>query len=129
MLWRMIRVVVDQILVGMSGRFDKLYAEVGRPLVSPERLLRALLLQIFYLVRSERMLMQRLDYNLLFRWFVGVDVDEPVRNHAVFSKNRERLLSGAAPLERALQRGRDADRSVGLAEEFSTQGRRRVRRS
>jgi len=90
---RPIRLVVDEILVGMSERFDKLYAEVGRPSVPPERLLRALLLQIFYSVRSERMLMQQLDYNLLFRWFVGMDVDEPVWNHAVFSKNRERLLN------------------------------------
>ena len=90
---RPIRLVVDEILIGMSERFDKLYAEVGRPSVPPERLLRALLLQIFYSVRSERMLMQQLDYNLLFRWFVGMDVDEPVWNHAVFSKNRERLLN------------------------------------
>ena len=90
---RSIRQVVDEVLAGMSKRFDTFYAEAGRPSIPPERLLRALLLQIFYSVRSERMLMQQLDYNLLFRWFVGMTVDEPVWNHAVFSKNRERLLN------------------------------------
>ena len=90
---RAIRVLVDEILTGMSERFDTLYAESGRPSIPPERLLRALLLQIFYSIRSERMLMQQLDYNLLFRWFAGLEIDEPVWSHAVFSKNRERLLS------------------------------------
>ena len=70
-----------------------MYAQTGRPSIPPERLLRALLLQVFYSVRSERMLMEQLDYNLLFRWFVGMEIDEPVWNHAVFSKNRERLLN------------------------------------
>ena len=96
---RPIRRVVEEILNGMSKRFDTLYAESGRPSIPPERLLRALLLQIFYSVRSERMLMQQLDYNLLFRWFVGLEVDEPVWNHAVFSKNRERLLNQATAQE------------------------------
>lgn len=96
---RAIRRVVDQVLNGMSKRFDTLYAESGRPSIPPERLLRALLLQIFYSVRSERMLMQQLDYNLLFRWFVGLEIDEPVWNHAVFSKNRERLLNEATARE------------------------------
>lgn len=90
---RPIRLVVDQILSAMSARFDALYAQSGRPSIPPERLLRALLLQIFFSVRSERMLMQQLDYNLLFRWFAGLEIDEPVWNHAVFSKNRERLLN------------------------------------
>ena len=90
---RSIRQVVDEVLAGMSKRFDTLYAEAGRPSIPPERLLRALLLQIYYSVRSERMLIQQLDYNLLFRWFVGMTIDEPVWNHAVFSKNRERLLN------------------------------------
>ena len=90
---RVIHLVVDHILEGMSARFDTLYAAAGRPSVPPERLLRALLLQIFFSVRSERMLMQQLDYNLLFRWFAGLEIDEPVWNHAVFSKNRERLLN------------------------------------
>ena len=90
---RAIRRIVDEILSGMSKRFDGLYAESGRPSIPPERLLRALLLQIFFSVRSERMLMQQLDYNLLFRWFAGLEIDEPVWNHAVFSKNRDRLLN------------------------------------
>lgn len=90
---RPIRRAVDEVLRAMSKEFDGMYARTGRPSVSPERLLRALLLQIFYSVRSERMLMEQLDYNLLFRWFVGMEIDEPVWNHAVFSKNRERLLN------------------------------------
>ncbi len=90
---RAIRKTVDEVLRSMSRQFDKLYAETGRKSIPPERLLRALLLQIFYSVRSERMLMEQLHYNLLFRWFVGLEMDEPVWNHAVFSKNRERLLN------------------------------------
>jgi transposase len=85
--------LVDEIFRAMGKDFDGLYAQTGRPSIPPERLLRALLLQIFYSVRSERMLMEQLSYNLLFRWFVGMDMDEPVWNHAVFSKNRERLLN------------------------------------
>src|SRR6202142_642419 len=90
---RAIRRLVDQILAKMSKRFDKIYADNGRPSIPPERLLRALLLPTFYSIRRERMLMDQLDYNLLFRWFVGREMDEPVWNHAVFSKNRERLLN------------------------------------
>jgi transposase len=90
---RAIRKSVDEILRAMGKDFDGLYAKTGRPSVPPERLLRAVLLQIFYSVRSERMLMEQLNYNLLFRWFVGLEMDEPVWNHAVFSKNRERLLN------------------------------------
>jgi len=90
---RKIRELVDQILRGMAKEFDGLYAKTGRPSVPPERLLRAVLLQIFYSVRSERMLMEQMNYNLLFRWFVGLELDEPVWNHAVFSKNRDRLLN------------------------------------
>src|SRR5436305_15155873 len=89
---RRIRELVDEILRGMAKEFDGLYAKTGRPSVPPERLLRAVLLQIFYTVRSERMLMEQMSYNLLFRWFVGLELDEPVWHHAVFSKNRERLL-------------------------------------
>src|SRR6266481_5996050 len=85
---RPIRKMVDEILKEMSPQFAKLYSDVGRPSIAPERLLRSLLLQIFYSVRSERMLMEQLQYNLLFRWFVGMEMDE-----AVFSKNRERLLN------------------------------------
>lgn len=90
---RSIRVLVDEILRGMQKEFEGLYAKTGRPSVPPERLLRAVLLQIFYSVRSERMLMEQMNYNLLFRWFVGLEMDEPVWSHAVFSKNRERLLN------------------------------------
>src|SRR3989475_1309521 len=90
---RPIRAMVDGILKEMSPQFAKRYADVGRPSIAPERLLRVLLLQIFYSVRSERLLMEQLQYNLLFRWFVGMEMDEEVWNHAVFSKNRERLLN------------------------------------
>ncbi len=90
---RQIRRLTDQVLEEMSPEFDRLYSKVGRPSIPPERLLRALLLQVLYSVRSERLLMEQLNYNLLFRWFVGLDIDEPVWHHAVFSKNRERLLN------------------------------------
>jgi transposase len=90
---RAIRKSVDEVLRAMARDFDSLYAKTGRPSVPPERLLRAVLLQIFYTVRGERMLMEQMNYNLLFRWFVGLELDEPVWNHAVFSKNRERLLN------------------------------------
>jgi transposase len=90
---RPLRAMVDGILKEMSPRFAKLYADRGRPSIPPERLLRALLVQILYTVRSERLLMEQLNYNLLFRWFVGMGMDEVVWHHAVFSKNRERLLN------------------------------------
>src|ERR1700719_1596308 len=90
---RPIRKMVDEILKEMSPKFAKLYSDVGRPSIAPERLLRSLLLQVFYWVRSERMLIEQLQYNMLFRWFVGMEMDEGVWNHAVFSKNRERLLN------------------------------------
>jgi transposase len=90
---RGVRALVDAVLAEMSKDFDGLYSQVGRPSIAPERLLRALLLQVFYSVRSERLLMEQLNYNLLFRWFVGLEIDDPVWNHAVFSKNRDRLLN------------------------------------
>jgi len=90
---RPIRRLVDQVLSGLSRRFDQLYARTGRPSIPPERLLRALRLQLFYSIRSERLLVEQLQYNLLFRWFVGLELDEPVWHHAVFSKNRQRLLN------------------------------------
>src|SRR5207244_8865829 len=77
-----------------SPRSAELYAGVGRPSIAPEKLLRALLLQVLYTVRSERLLMEQLDYNLLFRWFVGLEMDAPVWHATVFTKNRERLLGG-----------------------------------
>jgi transposase len=90
---RGVRKLVDAVLAEMSKDFEGLYSKVGRPSIPPERLLRALLLQVFYSVRSERLLMEQLNYNLLFRWFVGLEIDDPVWNHAVFSKNRDRLLN------------------------------------
>ena len=90
---RAIRALVDDVLRDMSREFDGLYARVGRPSIPPERLLRAQLLQIFYSIRSERLLMEQLDYNLLFRWFVGMDMDEPIWAPTVFTKNRDRLLN------------------------------------
>ena len=89
---RAIRPLADQILKEMSPQFGKLYAAHGRPSIPPERLLRALLLQIFYSIRSERLLMEQLDYNLLFRWFVGMSMDERMWVATVFTKNRDRLL-------------------------------------
>lgn len=91
---RPIRLLVDRILLRLNRRFEKMYATTGRPSIAPEKLLRALLLQILYSVRSERMLMEQLAYNLLFRWFVGLDMDEQVWVPTVFSKNRDRLLEG-----------------------------------
>ncbi len=89
---RTVREMVDRALAGMSREFEAVYAAEGRPSIAPERLLRALLLQVFYSIRSERLLCEQLDYNLLFRWFVGLSGDEPVWNHSTFSKNRDRLL-------------------------------------
>jgi transposase len=90
---RPIRKMVDEALKKMSNKFSELYSYTGRPSIAPEYLLRAALLQIFYSIRSERLLMEQLDYNLLFRWFVGLKMDDPVWNHSVFSKNRDRLLN------------------------------------
>ena len=118
----------------------RLYAKRGRPSIAPEKLLRALLLQVLYTIRSERQLMEQLDYNLLYRWFVGLNMDDAMWDVTVFTKNRERLAerrhragvlragagTGAGATEsavgRALHGGRDADRSVGGTEEFSAQG-------
>jgi transposase len=90
---REVRKIVGGVLKGMSREFDQLYAANGRPSIAPERLLRAQLLQVFYTIRSERLLMEQLEYNLLFRWFVGLEMDEEVWNHSVFAKNRDRLLT------------------------------------
>jgi transposase len=91
--------MMDEALKEMSGRFDEIYEAEGRRSIPPERLLRALLLQMLYTVRSERMLMEQLQYNLLFRWFVGLSANEPVWHPTVFSKNRERLLRGVVAEE------------------------------
>src|SRR6266852_3651644 len=91
---RRLRVMVDAALEGMSPQFARLYSRYGRPSIAPEKLLRALLLQALHSVRSERLLMEQLQYNLLFRWFVGLSMDEMVWDVTVFTKNRERLLEG-----------------------------------
>jgi transposase len=91
---RSIRTIVNQALDALSGDFECLYGRIGRPSIPPEKLLRALLLQAFYSIRSERQLMERLDFDLLFRWFVGLGIDDPVWDHSTFSKNRDRLLGG-----------------------------------
>jgi len=91
---RSMRAMTDEALQQLRSRFNKLYAKTGRPSIAPEKLLRALLLQALYSVRSERMLMEQLDYNLLFRWFVGLNMDDPIWDVTVFTKNRERLLDG-----------------------------------
>src|SRR3989304_3700101 len=89
---RSIRALVDEVLAALSGRFDELYSHTGRPSLAPEYLLRATRLQAFFTVRSERQLMEQIDYNLLFRWFVGLSIDDAVWDASVFSKNRDRLL-------------------------------------
>jgi transposase len=91
---RPIRAIVDEALSALSGEFEALYSHLGRPSIPPERLLRALLLQAFYSVRSERLLMEQLDYNLLFRWFVGLGIDDLVWHPTAFTTNRDRLLQG-----------------------------------
>lgn len=91
---RGIRRMLDEALSGMSSHFDALYARGGRPSIAPERLVRALLLQVLYAVKSERQLMEQIDYNLLFRWFVGLNMDDAIWDVTVFTKNRERLMRG-----------------------------------
>src|ERR1700690_1867859 len=91
---RSIRLMTDQALQRMSGNLDDLYSATGRPSIAPERLMRGLLLQVLYSVRSERQLIEQLDYNLLFRWFVGLEMDDEVWDVTVFTKNRERLSAG-----------------------------------
>src|SRR6187401_1288152 len=91
---RTIRAIVNDVLVSLDAEFERLYEGTGRQSVAPERLLRASLLQAFYSVRSERQLMEQINYNLLFRWFVGLGVDDAVWDHSTFSKNRDRLLAG-----------------------------------
>ncbi len=109
---RPMRTLVDAALKKLSPRFSRLYASSGRPSIPPERLLRALLLQILYSVRSERLLMEQLEYNLLFRWFVGLGMDDAVWVPTVFTKNRDRLLEGEiaeAFFQAVLAEGEDRD--------------------
>jgi len=91
---RAIRGIVNEALTALERDFAVLYLPIGRPSIPPEKLLRAMLLQAFYSLRSERLLMERLEYDLLFRWFVGIGVDDLAWDHSVFSKNRDRLLDG-----------------------------------
>lgn len=109
---RIVRKMTDQALERLSRRFQSLYSSFGRPSIAPEKLLRALLLQVFFSVRSERMLIEQLHYNLLFRWFVGLSMDEPVWDATVFSKNRDRLIEGEiayAFLEEVVEQAREMD--------------------
>src|SRR5258708_8244932 len=89
---RPIRTMVDKVLKELSPEFDKMYSKVGRPSIPPEQLLRALLLQMLYSVRSERLLIEEIDFNILFGWFVGLNLDDPMWDAPVFTKNRDRLL-------------------------------------
>src|SRR6266478_3035452 len=120
---RPIRAMVDTILAELSPQFATLYSPVGRPSIPPEKLLRALLLQVLYSTRSERLLMEQLDYNLLFRWFVGLNMADPVWDATVFTKNRERLLAGdiaQAFFDRALAQARQ--RGLLSDEHFTVDG-------
>jgi transposase len=120
---RPIRQLTDAALRAMSPRFTLMYSDVGRPSVPPEKLLRALLLQILYSIRSERQLMEQLDYNLLFRWFVGLNMDDAVWSATTFSKNRDRLLAGDVA-QAFFQQVREAADAAGLlsAEHFTVDG-------
>ena len=91
---RAIRTMADEALMNMSARFDTMYAKTGRPSIPPEKLLRAQLIQMLYSIRSERLLVEEIDYSMLFRWFIGMNLDEPVWDVTVFTKNRDRLLEG-----------------------------------
>jgi transposase len=120
---RAVRSMVDVVLTELSPRFQKLYSHTGRPSIPPERLLRALLLQVLYSVRSERMLMEQLDYNLLFRWFVGLTMDDPIWDPTTFTKNRDRLLSGEIAqlfFDQVLAQARD--RGLTSDEHFTVDG-------
>ncbi len=120
---RPIRALVDEALVVLSADFERLYSRTGRPSIAPEKLLRALLLQAFYTIRSERQLMEQLDYNLLFRWFVGLSMDAPVWDATVYSKNRDRLVAGevAARFLQAVLQGERVRRLLS-DEHFSVDG-------
>ena len=108
---RGIKALLDEALKGMSRDFERVYASEGRPSIPPERLVRASTLQILYSIRSERLLCEQLDYNLLFRWFVGLSIDEPIWNHSSFTKNRDRLIEARVArklLRRVVRKARAA---------------------
>jgi len=120
---RAIRAMVDVALRNMGPQFDAMYAKVGRPSIAPEKLLRTLLLQVLYTVRSERMLMEQLSYNLLFRWFVGMNIDDAVWDVTVFTKNRERLLAaGVANILFAEVLAQARSRALLSSEHFTVDG-------
>jgi transposase len=120
---RAMRAMVDEVLTQLSRRFDTMYARVGRPSIAPEKLLRAQLLQMLYSIRSERLLMEEMDYNLLFRWFVGLNADDDVWDATVFTKNRDRLLEADIAKE-FLARVVEQARAKGLTsdEHFTVDG-------
>jgi transposase len=117
---RAVRALLDEALASMSRDFDRVYAEGGRGSVPPERLVRALVLQVLYSIRSERLLMEQLDYNLLFRWFVGLSVDEAVWDHSTFTKNRERLIEAKVARKLLRRVVRQARRAGLLSNEHFT---------
>ena len=120
---RPIRTMVDEILKQLSPQFNKMYAKVGRPSIPPEQLLRAQLLQLLYSVRSERLLMEEMDYNILFRWFVGLNLDDAVWDATVFSKNRDRLLEAEVAKEfLALVVGQAREKGWTSDEHFTVDG-------
>jgi len=120
---RAIRTMVDEVLTQLSRKLDTMYARIGRPSIAPEKLLRAQLLQMLYSIRSERLLMEEMDYNLLFRWFVGLNADDPVWDATVFTKNRDRLLEAEVAKE-FLTRVVEQARAKGLTsdEHFTVDG-------
>jgi len=115
--------MADRALWSMSARFDEMYSKTGRPSIAPEKLLRAQLLQMLYSVRSERLLMEEIDYSVLFRWFVGMNLDEPVWDVTVFTKNRDRLLDGDVAREFLCEVVRQAqEKNLTSDEHFTVDG-------
>jgi transposase len=120
---RRVRALLDEALESMSRDFDRVYAEGGRESVAPERLVRALVLQVLYSIRSERLLCEQLDYNLLFRWFVGLSMDDRIWDHSTFTKNRDRLIEAGVARKLLRRIGRRARREGLLSSEhFSVDG-------
>jgi len=117
---RPVRVMVDNALVDLAPLFKEMYSHTGRPSTPPEQLLRALLLQILYSIRSERMLVEQLEYNLLFRWFVGLSMDDKIWDHSTFSKNRDRLIAYDVATEFFITIRRQAEKAGLLSNEHFT---------
>ena len=123
---RLIREIVNDVLGSLSSEFETLYSHMGRPSIPPEKLLRALLLQAFYSIRSERQLMEQLNFNMLFRWFVGLGLDDGVWDASAFCHNRDRLLE--AEVSAAACGGYPAPQGTGTIEPGSFFGRRNIDR-